>query len=310
MEIIIGFAIIASIYVILAASLNILMGYTGIFSMAQGAIFGVGAYAAAILQTKFGFSFILALIGAIIIAGIISAIMAIPSLGVSGDYFIVASFGMQMLLFTLFMNMTDITNGSAGIQRIPRPEFFGYVVETDVAYLILTLIFTVLVLIFLMSVSRGGFGRVLRAIKEDESVVQSLGKNTKRAKIVVTVLSGCVAAVAGSLYAGYVTYINPNSFTVNESVFITTLVVLGGLRSWKGVTVGTVILLGLPELLKLLPFSDSNAAPIRQVLYGLLMIIFMIVRPQGIFGTTVKSKNKMKIEKGETILVTRNEEIL
>lgn len=308
MEIVIGFAIIASIYVILAASLNILMGYTGIFSMAQGAIFGVGAYTAAILQTQFNFNFIFALIGAIIVAGIASAIMAIPSLGVSGDYFVVASFGMQMLLFSFFMNLTDITNGSAGIQRIPRPEFFGFVVGSDIAYLILSVVLTVLVLLFLISVTKTGFGRVLRAVKEDESVVMSLGKDPKRAKIVATVLSGCVAAVAGSLYAGYVTYVNPNSFTVHESVFITTLVILGGLGSWKGVTVGTIILLGLPELLKLLPISDSHAAPIRQVLYGLLMIVFMIVRPQGIFGATPKSSIQVIPDEKDTAAVIGEEE--
>lgn len=294
MELLIGFAILACIYIILASSLNILIGYTGIFSMAQAAIFGVGAYSAALLETKLGWGFIPALIGAVVIAGVFSAVMAFPSLGVSGDYFIVASFGLQMLLHTLFMNLDGLTNGPAGVQRIPRPEFFGYQLNTDLVYFGLSLLLTILVVLFLVGVSRTGFGRILRAIKEDETVVDSLGKNAKRSKVTVTVLSGCVAAVAGSLYANYVTYINPDSFTIHESIFIAQLIILGGLGSWRGATIGTVILLGLPELIKLLPISDTYAAPLRQVFFGLLIIAFMILRPQGIFGT--KMAREIKVE--------------
>ncbi|WP_077211672.1 branched-chain amino acid ABC transporter permease [Bacillus dakarensis] len=294
MELLIGFAILACIYIILASSLNILIGYTGIFSMAQAAVFGVGAYAAALLETKLTWGFIPSLIGAIVIAGVISAIMAFPSLGVSGDYFIVASFGLQMLIHTLFMNLDGLTNGPAGVQRIPRPEFFGYQLNSDIEYLILTILLTAIVLWFLVGISKTGFGRVLRAIKEDETVVQSLGKSAKRSKITVTVLSGCVAAVAGSIYANYVTYISPASFTIHESIFIAQLIILGGLGSWRGATIGTIILLGLPEVLKFLPISETYAAPLRQVFFGLLIIGFMILRPQGIFGTNMAKKIKIK----------------
>jgi branched-chain amino acid transport system permease protein len=296
MELLIGFAILCCIYIILAGSLNILIGYSGIFSMAHAAVFGVGAYTSALLQTKFSFGFIPALLCAVIIAGILSAIMAFPSLGVSGDYFIVASFGMQILLHTLFMNLGWLTNGPAGIQRIPRPEFFGYTVNSDLAYLLLSVVLTIIVLFLLVGISRTGFGRILRAIKEDESVVESLGKNVKRAKVLATVLSGSAAAVGGVLYADYVTYINPASFTLHESIFIATLIILGGLGSWRGATVGTIILLGLPELLKLLPIADTYAASLRQVLYGLLIIAFMLLRPQGMFGTNLTKEVDEEIE--------------
>jgi branched-chain amino acid transport system permease protein len=302
MELLIGFGILACIYIILASSLNILIGYSGIFSMAQAAVFGVGAYTSALLETKFQFGFFSSLICAIVVAGIFCAIMAFPSLGVSGDYFIVASFGMQILLYSLFMNLDGITNGPAGVQRIPRPELFGYQLNSDLSYFLLALILTGLVLAFLIAVSRTGFGRILRAIKEDESVVESVGKSVKRAKIVVTVLSGCVAAIAGALYANYVTYINPDSFTLHESIFIVTLIILGGLGSWRGATIGTVILLGLPELLKMLPISDTYAASMRQVFYGLLIIVFMILRPQGIFGTSIHRTSKESDDNPELIL--------
>jgi branched-chain amino acid transport system permease protein len=290
MSFLISFVTLACIYMILACSLNILIGYAGIFSMAQGAVFGVGAYTAALVETKLHLGFIVALISAIVVAGLLSALMAFPSLGVSGDHFIVASFGMQILLYTLFMNLEGITNGPSGIQRIPRPNIFGLKLESDISFLILSIIITILVLFFLVIVSKTGFGRVLRAIKEDESVVESVGKNPKRAKVVATVLSGCVAAVAGTLYAEYVTYINPESFTLNESIFITTLIILGGLGTWTGATLGTVILLGFPELLKFLPIDHAYAPTLRQVFYGLLIILFMIVRPQGIFGANMSKK--------------------
>lgn len=299
MQLIIGLLILICIYIILASSLNLLVGYTGILSMAHAAVFGVGAYTTAILQTNFNLGFFPSLIGAVLVASLLSVIMAYPSLEVSGDYFIVASFGMQLLLYTFFKNFDGLTGGPAGIFGIPRPNVLGFQLNSDLSYLILSIIITVIVVGFLVFISKTEFGRVLRAIKEDEIAVESMGKNVRMVKVKVTVISGAVAAIAGALYADYVTYINPESFTVHESIFIVSLIILGGLGSWKGATIGAAIIFALPEALKFLPISDVYAAPLRQVVYGFLIILFMLLRPQGLFGTTKAFQHEANLDQAD-----------
>ena len=132
--------------------------------------------------------------------------------------------------------------------------------------------------------THSAFGRTLRAVREDEIAAQASGKNVVRVKIVITTISSALGALAGSLYAHYITYINPSSFTLEESIFIASLVILGGTERLAGPVVGAFILLAVPEALKFLAIPDTVAAPMRQIIYGALLILFMFVRPEGILG--------------------------
>ena len=132
--------------------------------------------------------------------------------------------------------------------------------------------------------TRSAFGRALRAIREDEIAAQASGKNVVRVKIMVVSISSALGALGGSLYAHYITYINPTSFTLEESIFIASLVILGGTERLAGPMVGAFILLAVPEALKFLAIPDAVAAPMRQIIYGALLILFMFVRPEGILG--------------------------
>jgi branched-chain amino acid transport system permease protein len=130
--------------------------------------------------------------------------------------------------------------------------------------------------------TRSAFGRVLQAIRDDEIAAQALGKNVVLVKVTIATVSSALGALAGSLYAHYITYINPSSFSLHESIFITSLVILGGTERLAGPLVGAFILLAVPEALKFLAIPDTVAAPARQILYGALLILFMFVRPEGI----------------------------
>jgi len=132
--------------------------------------------------------------------------------------------------------------------------------------------------------TNSAFGRTLRAVREDEIAAQAMGKNVVLVKIVITTISSALGALGGSLYAHYITYINPSSFTLEESIFIVSLVILGGTERLAGPVVGAFILLAVPEALKFLAIPDTVAAPARQILYGGLLILFMFVRPEGILG--------------------------
>jgi branched-chain amino acid transport system permease protein len=213
-----------------------------------------------------------------------ASLVAIPSLRVAGDYYIVASFGLQTVVLTVFMNWTDLTEGHAGLPGIPRPVLFGWHIDEPFEYAGLALVLLALAYAICRRLTESAFGRVLQAIRDDEVAAAALGKNVVAVKITVAVASSALGATAGSLYAHYITYINPSSFALHESIFITSLVILGGAERLAGPLVGTLILLAVPEALKFLAIPDTVAAPMRQILYGALLILFMFVRPEGILG--------------------------
>jgi branched-chain amino acid transport system permease protein len=278
------YLVMVGIYTILAVSLNLLMGYAGIFSLAHAAIYGIGAYASALVALKLGLGFWGGLVVAAVAGACAAALVGIPSLRVAGDYYIVASFGLQVVILTVFMNWTDLTNGHAGLAGIPRPRVFGFVIDNPFKYVVLSLALATLTYAVCRRLTSSAFGRTLRAVREDEIAAQATGKNVVLVKIVITTISSALGALGGSLYAHYITYINPSSFTLEESIFIASLVILGGTERLAGPVVGAFILLAVPEALKFLAIPDTVAAPMRQILYGGLLVLFMFVRPEGILG--------------------------
>jgi branched-chain amino acid transport system permease protein len=278
------YLVMVGIYAILALSLNLLIGYSGIFSLAHAAIYGIGAYASALVALKLGLGFWGGMLIAAGVGALASALVAIPSLRVSGDYYVVASFGLQVVVLAVFMNWTDLTNGHAGLPGIPRPNVLGWVIDQPFEYVFLAAAFAVLTYAVCWRLTNSAFGRVLQAIRDDEIAAQAMGKNVVQVKIVVACISSALGAMAGSLYAHYITYINPSSFALHESIFIASLVILGGSERLSGPIVGAFLLLAIPEVLKFLAIPDTVAAPMRQIIYGALLIIFMLVRPEGILG--------------------------
>ena len=278
------FLVMVGIYSILALSLNLLIGYSGIFSLAHAAIYGIGAYASALAALKLGLGFWGGMVVAASVGAFASALVAIPSLRVAGDYYVVASFGLQVVLLAVFMNWTDLTNGHAGLPGIPRPNLFGWVIDQPLEYVFLATAFAVLTWAICRRLTSSAFGRVLQAIRDDEIAALAMGKNVVLVKIVIACISSALGAMAGSLYAHYITYINPSSFALHESIFIATLVILGGSERLAGPVVGAFLLLAIPELLKFLAIPDAVAAPMRQIIYGALLVLFMLIRPEGILG--------------------------
>ena len=278
------YLVMVGIYTILALSLNLLIGYAGIFSLAHAAIYGIGAYASALVALKLGLGFWGGLVVAGAVGAFASALVAIPSLRVAGDYYIVASFGLQTVILTVFINWTTLTNGHAGLPGIPWPVIFGYVIDNPFKFVGLALALAAFTYAVCHRLTHSAFGRTLRAIRDDEIAALATGKNVVRVKILIVTISSALGALAGSLYAHYFTYINPTSFTLEESIFIASLVILGGTERLAGPVVGAFVLLAVPEALKFLAIPDAVAAPMRQIIYGALLILFMFVRPEGILG--------------------------
>jgi branched-chain amino acid transport system permease protein len=284
MEYLLHILILIGIYVILAESLNLIVGYAGLLSIAHAAFYGVGAYVAALMALKLGSPFIVNIICAVVISGLLGGLVGIPSLRVKDHYFVIATFAFQVIIFSILNNLVSFTGGPMGLPAIPQPVIFGWTVSSHWDYLLLVGLLSILVCWICRRIVQSPYGRVLMAIREDEVFALSMGKNVAFYKVSVFILASGMAAIAGALYAHYISFIDPTSFTVMESIFIISIVIIGGAGSLWGPVIGAVVLVMLPEMLRFVGMPSSIAANMRQILYGGLLVAFMMWRPQGLVG--------------------------
>ncbi len=285
MEYLLHILVIAGIYIILTLSLNLIVGYTGLPSLGHAAFSCIGAYVSSLLALNFGISPWIGLVVGACAGALLGVVIGYPSLRVKGDYLALTTFGLGVIVYSIAKNWVSITRGPMGLPGIPKFSFFGFELDTIWSYLILVIFFGWLSIFVIQRVVNSPFGRILRSIREDEVASEALGKDTGKHKLLVFIIGAFFAAIAGSLYAHYITFIDPSSFTIMESITILLMVIFGGLGSIPGSIVGAIILVVFPELLRFLGMPSSIAAQTRQMIYGLLLILLMIKRPQGIMGT-------------------------
>jgi len=284
MEYILHILVLVAIYTVLSVSLDLLAGHTGLLSLSHAALFGLGAYSSALLTTRFGTSVFVGFLVAMVVAVLISFCISLPSLRLQDDYFVIATFGFQMILFSIFNNWIAVTHGPMGITNIPQPSIFGWTISSRVGLLVVALLLAIFAYVVVILITSSPFGRVLRAIREDEIFARALGKRTYRFKVTVFAVSATLSAWAGCLYAHYVTYIDPASFTVMESILVVSMVIVGGAGSRWGPFIGASVLVLLPETLRIVGLPSTFAANFRQVIYGTLLVVMMMFRPRGIVG--------------------------
>jgi branched-chain amino acid transport system permease protein len=284
MEYFLHILVIVGIYSILAMSLDVIVGYTGIPSLGHAAFSLIGAYTSSLLALNLGVSPWLGLLAGGILASLLGVIITFPALRLKGDYLALATFGFGIIAYTVSKNWVSFTRGPMGLPGIPSFRVFGVQVSEIWQYLILVIVIAVITYLLLSLLLRRPFGRVLKSIREDEIASQTLGKDTPLFKLKVFMVGGFFAGIAGALYAHYITFIDPSSFTVMESITILLMVIFGGMGTLKGAALGAFLLIAIPEGLRFIGLPSSIAAPIRQMLYGLILVILMIYRPQGIIG--------------------------
>ncbi|OQP40575.1 branched-chain amino acid ABC transporter permease [Niastella koreensis] len=267
----------------MAQSLNLSAGFTGLISLAQAGFYGIGAYCAALLSTRYGVSFWLSVPVGMLIGGLIALLISFIALRTVEDYFIICTMGIQVILFSLMNNLSGLTGGPLGISGIPAIRLFGVELDGKVSFLLLSLCFVIVVWFLLRNISRSGFGRILRAIREDEIYTQSIGKNVYQAKVISFTLTAMLATIPGALYAHYITYIDPTTFTMEESIFILSIVIVGGMGSLLGSIGAAAFMILLPEGLRFLGMPHEVAGNLREIIYGLILIIIVMTgRLQGL----------------------------
>jgi branched-chain amino acid transport system permease protein len=279
--------ILVTIYMVLATSLNVVLGHGGLLSLCHAGFYAIGAYAAALTGIKFGWGFLPTAAAAIVVAASVAAVLAIPLLKLRGDYFILGSLGFQIIIIDIIYNSDWLTNGALGLSRIPRPRLFGLEATTALEYAMLYGVVALIAIAVLHYFTTSPFGSALNAVREDETAATALGKNVRSIRVRAFAISAGGAGLAGALYAHYVTYIDPTSFTFTESVYILSLVIVGGVATTRGPILGALLLVAVPELLRFVGFSSDMDSNLRALLYGLLLIVFAYARPSGIAGRNV-----------------------
>lgn len=277
MDYLLHLLIIICIYSILAQSLSLVAGYSGQISLAHAGFYGIGAYTTALLSVNYGLSPLVNLLLAMLLSGIVAYIVSKVAVKTVDDYYVIITLGIQVVIFSIMNNWQSVTNGPLGIAGIPQFSVFGISLENKWSFLLLSALFAALVWFVLYNITKSPFGRVLRALSEDEIYTNSLGKNVGEAKVVSFVISGMLASIAGVLYAHYVSYIDPTSFTLDESIFILSIVIIGGMRNLQGIFLTAVFLVSLPEVLRFVGFPSSVAANVRQIVYGTALVVAIFV---------------------------------
>ncbi|PRY99616.1 amino acid/amide ABC transporter membrane protein 2 (HAAT family) [Jezberella montanilacus] len=277
---------------ILALTLNFIMGYAGIYSLAHTIFFGIGAYTAAYLALNVTDSLLISMLVAFSLSALVSMALALPALRVRGEYFVAASLGLQVIGVTIFAEWKSVTGGLGGMIGIPRPRLFSYVFIDDTAFLILSVIVLLAVLGILSLLVRGSFGRSLMAIRDSESAAQAYGKHVNAVKTLSVAISSGLAAIAGVLYTFYMSFINVEGFTLETSILLMAMVIIGGTGTLLGPVAGAALLMTLPAALTYLPFlPPGELGAIQQIVYGAAMVVLMIFRPGGLVGGRSKEKS-------------------
>jgi branched-chain amino acid transport system permease protein len=284
--------VLFSINAILALTLNFILGYAGIFSLAHAIFFGIGAYTAAYVALNFTDSLLICMLAAMGLSAIISLALALPALRVRGEYFVAASLGLQMIGVTIFSEWKSVTGGLGGMVGIPRPVLFGYTISSTVEFLVLTIAVLVGILIITALLVHGSFGRSLMAIRDSESAAQAYGKSVNSVKALSVAVSAGLASLAGVLYAFYMSFVNVEVFTLEVSILLMAMVIIGGTGTLFGPIVGAAIVMALPAALTYLPFiPPSELGTIQQIIYGTAMVLLMMYRPGGLVGGRSKEKS-------------------
>jgi branched-chain amino acid transport system permease protein len=275
--------ILIGIYLILAISIQVSMGFTGLFNLGHIAFYAIGAYTSALL-TLAGMPFFLAFIAAGIIAMLFGFLLALPTNKLKGDYLALATLGFTFVIYAITLNWTELTRGPLGLPGIPKPSLLGISFSSNFNFLILTLIIAIFSYLVIKRITVSGFGKVLESIRDDELASKTLGKKTFKMKSYAMAISAFFAGIAGSLYSHYITFIDPSSFTLFQLIPVLCIVIIGGLASLEGTMIATIILVLLPEPLRFIGFPSSIVGPMRQIIYALLLLLILIFKPKGIYG--------------------------
>jgi branched-chain amino acid transport system permease protein len=277
----IGILTFFGINAIITIGLSLLMGYAGQISLGQAAFFGIGAYTTGILTTRFGMPIAFSLLFSILFTVSIAFIVGIPTLRLRGHYLAMATLGLGEIVHIVFNELLTLTGGPSGFGNIPLIKIFGIELDNDTKYFIFVWLIAAFVLFLSLNIINSRIGRALKAIHKEEKTAATLGVNTAMLKLYIFVISAGFASLAGFLYAHYITFLSPGTFSLGFSILLVTMVAVGGMEHIWGAIIGTAVLTILPEYLRF--FKDFDI-----LIYGVILMSIMLLRPEGLYGIKIR----------------------
>ena len=272
------------IYVLLALSAHQKVGLSGLLTLAHAVFYGLGAYTIALSMSHFGFGYWTSLIAVVVVCVLVGLLFSAIANRVRDLYFSIATLAIQIMFFAVVYNWVPLTNGPYGIAGIESPSIFGYRLSSPLDFALFGGAWVLIIVLAYRALWPSPLFRMIRATRDDQLGMTSLGKDPAYYKGISILFSAVLAGLAGSLYATYTSYIDPSSFTLDESILILSLVLVGGIGRIIGPISGAFIYVLLPELLKFLQLPDAVAANMRMILFGFLLILIVRYRPQGLLG--------------------------
>lgn len=274
------------IYAILALSLDVVLGKAGIYSMGHAMFFGIGAYNFAILISHYSEHIILVAIISLIITCVLSFLIAIFTLFLQGDYFLMVSMGLNIIFIQIINNNPfNLTGGPNGIFSLDIKALWGIDFSNQLTMYLIALVFLVLVILLLNNINFSKIGRAIFFINQDDLASQSVGINIVNIKILAFIIGALLASLAGILFVLQNNAISPETFGIEQSILLFAVVIVGGQGSILGVLLGTFIMFVLPEIFR-------GFAEIRYLIFGILMILLMIIWPKGVLPNKFSFYNR------------------
>jgi branched-chain amino acid transport system permease protein len=267
---------VAAVNIIVVLGLNLLMGFAGQISLGHAAFFGLGAYLSGILTATCGFPPWPTLFLSILITGVVAYAIGIPTLKLEGHYLVMATLGFNVIVYIVMIHFDKVTGGPSGFPGIPHLRIGRFVFNSDRRMYYLLWGISMGVLLLSLNLIRSRVGRAMAALSHNEVAAMCSGINTEKYKIAIFVMSAMLASLAGSLYAHYITFISPGTFSIFFSLQLVTMVLVGGMGSLWGSVFGALLLTVLPELL-------HGVKEYNTLVYGVVLMIVLVFFPQGLF---------------------------
>ncbi|MBI4598984.1 branched-chain amino acid ABC transporter permease [Candidatus Uhrbacteria bacterium] len=259
---------------------NLSVGYAGLLNLGHVGLVAVGAYTSALTVRHLDWPVWLGIVAGSLLAMTAGAFLALPARKIKGDYYALLTLGFMFVMSAVLINWDSVTRGTLGVPGIPRPGGF----QTNVMFLLLVVAITIATYFVLARIVNSPFGRALEAVRDDEEVAMALGKPVFRLRLVAMAVSGLIAGLAGALLAHFVQFISPNTFWLDQLVWVLAGMVIGGLASMPGAVVGSVLLFAISEPLRFLPIPSELVGPLRLMIFMAILLAFVLYRPKGLMG--------------------------
>lgn len=274
---VVSVGVMCGIYVLLSLSMNLITGYLGVVVLGQAAFYGIGAYTAAILSTRLGWGFLPNLLAAALLCALAGLLIGSPALRLKGSYLSIVTLGFCEIVRIIELNWISLTRGPYGITSVPPPSLLGFQITSIRGFYYLILAMCCVAAIVISNLANSRMGRSFAAVKGDEVAAEAMGINLFRTKLICFAASAAMAGVAGAFYAQYMSFVDSTTFTADQSFQILGMTILGGLGNVAGSVLGAISMTVLPEVLR-------GMAEYRQIIYGLILAVMVVVKPEGLLG--------------------------